>query len=163
LLAPAEGAEPRVVGEVGDAEPVPYLVDAGVIGPAAELRVAILDAAEPAENTIAARAVERRGQLPQLPVEGGQLTRSLVEELPYGQVRVRDLLGEVADPGPGWVFDVAGRRAQLAGEDREERRLARAVRPDQADPVGRGDGEGGVREQLLVVVAGAEVMNFPHR
>ena len=163
LLTAAERAEARVVGELGDVEAVAYLVDAGRVRPPAELGIALLDDAQPVEDTIVRRVREGSGQLAQLPVERGQLTRRRVEELPYGQRRVWNLLGEMADPGAGRELDVALGRTQLAGEDREERRLAHAVRSDHADPVGRADGKGGVREQRLVVVGRAEVMNFPHK
>src|SRR4051812_11984875 len=99
LFTAAQGTQKRIVGEVADAEAVADLVDASLIGPTTELRVAVLDPAQSAENAVTARTAERRGQLAQLPVERGQLARSLVEELPNGQVRIWNLLGEVADAG----------------------------------------------------------------
>src|SRR6185369_12721952 len=97
----AERAEVRVVGELGDIEAVAYLVDAGRMRPPAQLGIALLDHAQPFEDTIGRLVGEGPGQLPQLPVESGQLTRRRVEKLPYGQRRVRNLLSEMADPGAG--------------------------------------------------------------
>ncbi len=55
----------------------------------------------------------------------------------------RRFLGDAADAGSARQRHVARVRMQVAGDELQERRFARAVTPDEAHPVAFGDSRGG--------------------
>ena len=75
---------------------------------------------------------------------------------------VRRLLGQHAEPpGPG-IFDGARIRLELAGDDLQQGRLARAVAPDQAGMVTLGQAEARLGEDLAPGNTVGKVGNGQH-
>src|SRR5690606_1982450 len=95
------------------------------------------------------------------------------EELLDGQVEVeRRLLGEKADELPDGERSrvdpeprddrMARVRREEAGQDSQQRRLARAVRPQQPDDLPGGDREGDVVERALAPERLRDPLRFDH-
>jgi hypothetical protein len=101
-------------------------------------------------------------RLVELPLRVAELEVAVLDVVERGALRGRRLLRDVRDHPPRRDVDVAGVGVQLVPQQREQARLAAAVRADQADLVARRDRERDAVEQQLVAAAERDVGDAQH-
>ena len=162
LPAARERADVAVDPLVVEAETVQNLAGPALERVAAQVVVFLLDLAEARQDPIHVVGARRIGhrvlQLLELVVQRAEPPAArdrLVEHRPAGHFL--DVLTEVADRRPPRHRHFAVVRLLLADDHPEDRRLARAVRPDEADFVAGIQLEGRVDEEHLPAVLLADV------
>ncbi len=98
----------------------------------------------------------------EIALDRAQLAVAVEHELDRGRRRRRGFLRDVGDRPRGRQLDVPGILVQFAEDQREQARLAAAVRADQADPVSGVDRQARAVEQALGAACQNEVADADH-
>ena len=101
--------------------------------------------------------------LAQRALDGAELRVAVHHELDRRRRDGRGFLRDVRDRPAGRHRDVARLRVELAAQQREQRRLAAAVRADDADLVADVDGERRVLDQPVRAAGERDVVEAEHR
>ena len=117
--------------------------------PAATGLEAVLHVGEARQAGRIVVALDGMAQAVELGEQRAELAQAAGDDVEGGALehRAGALLGEPADTQPGAGHDLASLRFDLAGDQAQQRRLAGAVAPDQAEPLAAVDRQPGPVEQ----------------